>query len=251
MHPRNLLPASAAALSCAVPASAGFVGWTARTSIDPTTSTVFVDVFAGFDGTTDRVLNVYDADIVASGATFLQASSVARKAWSPEIGQTSVDRDSFMTLGTEVAEGIRYASTATAGDPGFTSFAGAWNGTPGSAPSTTVPDKAGWYASNPASAAIVAEALDGAGAHGWQNRSTQFGVWVAHFAFDAGSVSAGANISFTASIGSKPDANPGGWTIATDSRMFLVPGPWSLGLAAVAGIGQGRRRRRTGSAWPR
>jgi hypothetical protein len=232
---RCTLPALAV-LSLSAPASAAFVGWAAYSRVDAATSTVFVDVFANFDGASDRVLNVFNANVGASGAGFLQSGAIAKKAWSPQIGQTVDDRDSFMTIGGAVAGDEFYASSSTGGDPSFTSTAGAWNPTILSTPSTAVPTNAGWFAGNPNSSDIIAIDLDGATAGSWQNRTAAYGVWVAHFAFDATSVSAGATVTFNAKVGYKASSNPGSPLFGNDSRVFAIPAPGAIALLGAAGL---------------
>ena len=239
---RNTL-AALAALSFSVPASAAFVGWSALTRVDAATSTVFVDVVANFDSSADRALNVFNANISVSGAQFLQDTSIGRKAWAPQIGQTSRDRDSFMTIGMfETSEATFAASTA--GDPNFTGTPGAWSGTPLSAPSTSIPPNAGWYTSNPTSTENVAFDLSTVEDGDWQNRQAGFGVWVAHFALDQSAIAAGASISFGAKVGYKASAAPGSAIIGNDTQTFLIPAPGALALLGAAGLIGSRARLR-------
>ena len=223
-------------------ADAGFVGWAAATRTSGTT--VFVDVVANFDAGADRVLNVFDATIVASGTAFLQEAVTSRKAWAPSLGQTGEDRDSFMTLGGQSADSFGAAGSTTAGDPNFTGTPGAWNGTPLSAAMTTVPPDAGWYSNDPSSTEIVAIDLDTVRGAAWQGRSARYGVWVAHFAFDAATVLPGSTVSFQATVGYKPNANPGGASFGSASGMFVVPAPGAAALlgAAITIAAGGRRR---------
>jgi hypothetical protein len=242
MHPRNLLPASAAALSCAVPASAGFVGWAAASRIDGTT--VLVDVVANFDAASDRVLNVYDTGIGVSGATFIQDPALSRKAWAPAAGQTGDERDSFMTIGG--TDGLfALSGSGTGGDPSFTGTPGAWTPTLLSTPSTMVPPNAGWYASDPASAEIVAMDLDSAPGRDWQNRAGRYGVWVAHFAFDLAALAPGASVTFAGQVGYKATVGPGGPMFGGGSAQFtIIPAPGAVALLAAAGLVGARARAR-------
>ncbi len=232
---RCTLPALAV-LSLSAPASAAFVGWAAYSRVDAATSTVFVDVFANFNGASDRVLNVFNANISTSGASFLQSGAMARKAWSPQIGQTVDDRDSFMTIGGLVAGDEFFASSSTGGDPSFTATAGAWNPTILSTPSTAVPVNAGWFAGDPNSSDIVAIDLDGATGGSWQNRTAQYGVWVAHFAFNAASVTPGASVTFNAKAGYKSSAAAGSPLFGNDSQSFAIPAPGAVALLGAAGL---------------
>lgn len=242
MHLRNLLPASAAALCCAAPAGAGFVGWAAASRIDGTT--LFVDVVANFDSAADRLLNVYDAQIGVVGAAFLQDLAMPRKAWAPAAGQTGGDRDSFMTIGG-TAGLFDAASASTGGDPGFSSTPGAWAPTPLSAPSTSVPPNAGWYASDPSGAEILAMDLEPASGLDWQNRSGRYGVWVAHFAFDLASLAPGGSIGFAGQVGFKATDGPGGAMFGGGSARFsIIPAPGALTLLAAAGVLGARARGR-------
>jgi hypothetical protein len=240
---RPTLPA-VAALTLSTPASAAFVGWAAYTRTELGSSTVFVDVFATFDGAADRALNVFNGNIGASGATFLQAGSIGKKAWAPQAGQSAGERDSFMTVGGLLVGGEYYASSATGGDPSFTGTAGAWNPTILSTPSTTIPANAGWFASDPFGTDNVAVDLDAAVGGEWQSRTAQFGVWVAHFAFDAASVAPGATVTFNAKVGYKTGTGPGGSIVAADARTFMIPAPGAIALLGAAGLVGARVRMR-------
>ena len=234
MHNRYSLTATAIALACAARGHAGFVGWAAASRIDG--GTLFVDVVANFDSADDRVLNVFDAQVTAVGASFLQDSAIARKAWRPETGQSGADRDSFMTIGT-ADSGFGLAGTGTAGDPNFTSAPGAWNPTLFSAPSESVPPKAGWYAADPASMEAIAFDLDAIGGASWQGRQARYGVWVAHFAFDLDPGPAKAALGFSGSVGYKSTPGPGGAQFGSGSAQFaVIPAPGAVTLLAAAGL---------------
>lgn len=218
------------------------MGWAATSRIDG--ATVLVDVVANFDSASDRVLNVFDTGIGASGATFIQASSLSRKAWAPAAGQTGDERDSFMTIGG--VDGLfTIAGSGTGGDPSFTGTPGAWTPTLLSTPATAVPDNAGWYASDPASAEIVAMDLDAAPALDWQNRAGRYGVWVAHFAFDLAALAPGSSVTFGGQVGYKATDGPGGAMFGGGSARFaIVPAPGAVALLAAAGMVGARTRAR-------
>ncbi len=216
-----MLPAALAPL-----ASAGFVGWTG--SMYTLNGNLYLDVFAGMTATTDRLLNVYNANISATGASFYQAPGMGTRSWAPGF-ETLTAIDSFMTLGGYADSSDYYAASGTAGDPNFTGFA--------SATGTTVPANAGWYNTNPTTSEGLAQNLDYLGATTRIGANAQYGVWVAHFVFN--DASAGSSVSFAASAGFKT-ASTTGTQMATTTQVFAIPTPGAI----VAFVALGCRSRR-------
>jgi len=245
---KTIAPAVLGAAVIASPSLAGFTGWTAlsRTS----GSVLLVDVLANFSDANARALNVWDANITVTGASFLQQATLQRKGWAPAADQGPDDHDSFMTLGHVDELGITYVGQNVHGDPSFTSTPGAWNGTISSAPSMAVPTNAGWYCVPTSAApgqvqAIDLDSIENSGL--WQHRTGTHGVWVAHFAFDLASIAAGARLSFAASVGYRPDALPGNPIVGLGSSQFLltVPTPGVSIAMLVFALGGRSRRRKT------
>ena len=227
------------AASCTVTgANAAFVGWTGR--VHSAGGYVLLDVFAAVSSQQDHLLNVFNTQIAATGTTFYQAPGLATKAWSPYFGTSSMDSaDSFVTLGVFESTGTNYSATGTAGDPNFAGY----SPTPVSAPSTTIPAGAGWYTTQPLSSESDAKpkpAFFGAGS--WQGAQAPMGIWVAHFAFEASTITAESSVSFLGTAGYKVGSS----TVAvfgTDAQVFMLPAPGALAL--LAGAATRLRSRRT------
>ena len=243
----NHFVAASFALLVSTTSHAAFTGWTAYSRVSG--SVLLVDVLANFDSSQARLLSVFDANIAASGASFRQQATLQRKGWAPEADQGPDDHDSFMTIGHSEFGGETFVGSGIQADPNFTSTSGAWSGTIASAPSTSIPANAGWYCVPNSETigqtwAFPLSELGGSGS--WQNRQGDFGVWVAHFAFDIASISAGATLTFDASTGFRPDANAGAPIVGDGLATFglLVPAPGTvLALPALLSAVRGRRRR--------
>ena len=210
---------------------AGFVGWTAK--IQDTGTHYIMNVFAGMESTSDKLLNVFNMNISASGTTFFQQSGVAPSKWKP-IDDTSSNAsiDSFVTLGGFQYNGAYFSSYSTAGDPNFTNYT--------TSNQTTIPALTGWYNGTPTVSDIFAVSLSSfAGDTVGNSASASYGVWVAHFAFAKSATGSTANVSF-----SGRGAFNGG-TNLLDSRIFAVgpvPAPGALALLGLAGFASRRRR---------
>ena len=210
---------------------AGFVGWTAKIQDRGTHYTM--DVFAGMESASDKLLNVFNMNITASGTTFFQQAGVAASKWKPIDDTSSASSiDSFVTLGSFSAYGENYSSYSTAGDPNFTNYT--------TANATTIPALAGWYNGTPTVPDIFAVSLAGfAGDTVANSANASYGVWVAHFAFAKSATSGTANVSFSG----RGAFNSG--TNLLDSRIFAVgpvPAPGALALLGLAGVASRRRR---------
>ena len=210
---------------------AGFVGWTAKIQDRGTHYTM--DVFAGMESASDKLLNVFNMNITASGTSFFQAAGNAASKWKPIDDTSSTSSiDSFVTLGGFSSYGDNYSSYSTAGDPNFTNYT--------TANQTTIPALAGWYNGTPTVSDIFAVSLSGfAGDTVANSASASYGVWVAHFAFAKSATSGTANISF----GGRGAFNGG--TNLLDTRIFAVgpvPAPGALALLGLAGFASRRRR---------
>lgn len=245
---KTIAPAVVGAAVIASPCLAGFTGWTAFSRVSG--SVLLVDVFAGFSDQNARALLVFDANIAVTGASFLQQSSIQRRGWAPAADQGRGDHDSFMTLGSATEDGTTYVGWGVQGDPSFTGTPGAWAGTPGSAPSTAVPTRAGWYCVPDGTAAgqlnpVALASFQEPGA--WQRRTGTHGVWVAHFAFNAASIAPGAALNFDATVGYREAPGPGDPTIGQQSTQFILavpaPGVSMAMLALSRAVRNGRRRR--------
>ena len=218
-------------------AHAGFVGWTGY--VHSSGGYVMLDVFAGVSSSQDHLLNVFSTEIAAIGTTFYQAPGLATKAWNPYFGTSTMNSaDSFVTLGVFESTGTNYSASGTAGDPSFTGY----SPTPASAPSTAIASGAGWYTTQPLSAESDAKPLPAFFAGSWQGAQAPMGIWVAHFAFDASTITAQSAVSFLGSAGYKVGASTNA-EFGTDARVFVLPAPGAFAL--MAGAATRLRKRRT------
>jgi MYXO-CTERM domain-containing protein len=242
---KNMILAVSAVSAVAASANAGFQGFVA--SVRTSGAYTIMDIFAGVSNSSDKFLNVYDANIsttVAGG--FFQASGLANKTWKPNTGALEATRssiDSFMTAGTAGAQaygGVYYASQNTNGDPNFTGTS--WNGTFVSAAATTVPANAGWYTGDPTSVDNSAESLAGltGRVNGTNGQFATHGIWVAHLVLSGTNVQIGTDVSF-AGFASIKDGISGALSQGS-SNFSAVPAPGALALLGLAGFAARRRR---------
>jgi hypothetical protein len=241
-------------------ADAGFMGFVAFAK--QSGSYVVVDVFTAVSNSSDKFLNVYNANITTTSAGgFYQAAGLANKTWKADVANFNSTRssiDSFMTAGTYSGGaygGEYYASPNTNADPNFCfpSNGNNWcNATPASAPATTVPANAGWYTGDPTSVDNNAELLNFLGYTRIDSGATpasdntlgsagsagaQYGIWCSHMVI-AGTL-ANVRIDYSASASIKD-----GMTGGTDQRIstFVIPAPGAIALLGVGGIAMRRRR---------
>ena len=243
-------------------ANAGFLGFVA--SVRTVGANTVIDIFAGVGNSSDKFLNVYNANISTSLAGgFVQKPGLATKPWKPDTaGFTSTRNtsdDSFFTAGTfsgGAYGGEFYASSNTNGDPNFTGTS--WNATPASPAATTVPANAGWYTGDPTRVDNRAESLAGmigrinaaataasgntAGSLG--GATANYGIWCGHLVVVGTGMRSHdivqGNILWSASMSIKD-----GVTGATDQRISTfaaVPAPGALAVLAIAGFASRRRR---------
>ena len=242
---KNMILAVSAVSAVAASANAGFQGFVA--SVRTSGAYTIMDIFAGVSNSSDKFLNVYDANIstTVSGG-FYQQDGLATKTWKPDsAGFTSTRNsiDSFMTAGTfsgGAYGGQYYASTNTNGDPNFTGTS--WNATPASAAATTIPANAGWYTGNPTSVDNNAESLAGltGRVNGTNGQFATHGIWVAHLVLSGAGRQIGTDVSF-AGYASIKDGISGALSQGS-SNFAAVPAPGALALLGLAGFAARRRR---------
>lgn len=200
------------ALAAAVPgAHAGFVGWQAAIR-SAGAGRCYVDVFAGFGASSDRLLNVYNLNIqLGGGASFVQGSGASSK-WKAQddVSAENAD-DSFVTLGGfDGGDGHLYTSYGTSADPNFTNYT--------TAGAVTIPTSAGWYNADPTSTDIRAADLlstyDAWSGAVVQGAAASQQVWVGHFVIDRD-----IRDAWTLAIGGSAAFNSG--TNATDTQTFV------------------------------
>jgi hypothetical protein len=222
-------------------ADAGVIGYSsfARTASNGNT---VIDVFAVMSNASDRLLNVYNANLTTTQggstlSTYVQQAGTATRGWKPDATTSTRtnDVDSFMTIGVDGGapyEGQYYASAGTGADGNFTNW---------SSLAPTVPVNAGWFLSPPTLPDNVAESM--AGMTGIRVNSnaaagnSNLGVWCAHFVIAPGNV---GERWWNATAASKDGLT--GATITNTGTMNMVPAPGALALLGVAGFASRRRR---------
>ena len=232
--------ASAVALAT-TSADAGVLGFSSFARAASNGNTV-IDVFAVMSNASDRLLNVYNANLTTTQggstlATFVQQTGTATRGWKPDANTSTRNNivDSFMTIGVDGGapyDGEYYASAGTGADGSFSNW---------SSLAPTVPANAGWFLSPPTLPDNVAESM--VGIVGVRTDSSaaaagsNLGVWCAHFVIASGDVGARW---WNATAASK-DGITGG-TVTNTGTMNMVPAPGALALLGVAGFASRRRR---------
>ncbi|MEY4810134.1 MAG: hypothetical protein RI986_472 [Planctomycetota bacterium] len=224
-------------------ADAGVIGYSsfARTASNGNT---VIDVFAVMSNATDRLLNIYNANLTTTQggstlSTYVQQAGTATRGWKPDATTSTRtnDVDSFMTIGVDGGapyEGQYYASAGTGADGNFTNW---------SSLAPTVPVNAGWFLSPPTLPDNVAESMSGmtgtrvnTGTAGTSN----LGIWCAHMVMAPGSASV-----FWGGTSAVKDGVTGA-TVTTTAQstnlLAVVPAPGALALLGIAGFSSRRRR---------
>jgi MYXO-CTERM domain-containing protein len=239
---KTVLLVASAASAIAASANAGFLGFTGFSYIASNGNRV-IDVFAVVSNASDKLLNVYNANITnnagAGGATFFtQQAGLATRGWKPDAATSSRSNtvDSFMTIGVDGGapyEGQYYASANTGADGGFTF---GW-----STLGNTVPANAGWFLSPPTLPDSIAESLTGmTGTRvnlGPAGQDSNLGIWCAHMVMSGDTTSClwGA----TAAV---KDGNTGLVSTGSVAAGELIPAPGAIALLGLAGFASRRRR---------
>jgi MYXO-CTERM domain-containing protein len=239
---KTVLFVASVASAIAASANAGFLGFTGFSYIASNGNRV-IDVFAVVSNASDKLLNVYNANITnnagAGGATFFtQQAGLATRGWKPDAATSSRSNtvDSFMTIGVDGGAaymGQYYASAATGADGGFTS---GW-----STLGNTIPANAGWFLSPPTLPDSIAESLSGmTGTRvnlGPAGQDGTLGVWCAHMVMDGNTTSClwGA----TAAV---KDGVTGLVSSGSVTAGQLIPAPGAIALMGLAGFAARRRR---------
>ncbi|RLS22090.1 MAG: hypothetical protein DWH71_03280 [Planctomycetota bacterium] len=239
---KTVLLVASAASAIAASANAGFLGFTGFSYIASNGNRV-IDVFAVVSNASDKLLNVYNANITnnagAGGATFFtQQAGLATRGWKPDAATSSRSNtiDSFMTIGVDGGAaygGQYYASGSTGADGGFTF---GW-----STLGNTVPANAGWFLSPPTLPDSIAESLTGmTGTRvnlGPAGAGSNLGVWCAHMVMSGDTTSClwGA----TAAV---KDGVTGLVSSGSVTAGELIPAPGAIALMGLAGFAARRRR---------
>jgi MYXO-CTERM domain-containing protein len=239
---KTVLLVASAASAIAASANAGFLGFTGFSYIASNGNRV-IDVFAVVSNSSDKLLNVYNANITnnagVGGATFFtQQAGTATRGWKPDAGSSTRSNivDSFMTIGVDGGapyEGQYYASAGTGADGGFTS---GW-----STLGTTVPANAGWFLSPPTlpdGGAATLSGMTGTRINlGPAGADSNLGIWCAHMVMSGDTTSClwGA----TAAV---KDGVTGLVSSGSVAAGQLIPAPGAIALLGLAGFAARRRR---------
>jgi hypothetical protein len=232
--------ASAAAI-VTTSADAGILGFSSfmRTASN---GNIVVDVFAVMSNASDRLLNVYNANLTTTqgGSTlsaFVQQGGTATRGWKPDANSSTRSNivDSFMTIGVDGGapyEGQYYAAANTSPDGNFTNW---------SSLAPTVPVNAGWFLTPPTLPDNLPESMTGiVGFRTDSNRAaaeSNLGVWCSHFV-----IAAGTNASWWNATAASKDGITGGTVTNTGTMNMIVPAPGAFALLGVAGFASRRRR---------
>jgi hypothetical protein len=222
-------------------ADAGVIGYSsfARTASNGNT---VIDVFAVMSNASDRLLNIYNANLTTTSggstlSTYVQQAGFSTRGWKPDASSTRSNIvDSFMTIGVNGGApdyGQYYASAGTGADGNFSNWS--------SVGATTVPVNAGWFLSPPTLPDNVAESMVGiVGTRTNSNAAaagSNLGVWCSHFVIESGAV---GDRWWNATAASKDGLT--GATITNTGTFNMVPAPGVLALLGVAGFASRRRR---------
>ena len=233
--------ASAAAI-VTTSAEAGILGFSSFTRT-ASNGNIVVDVFAVMSNASDRLLNVYNANLTTTQggstlSTFVQQAGTATRGWKPDANSSTRSNivDSFMTIGVDGGApyyGQYYASAGTGADGNFTNW---------SSLAPTVPVNAGWFLSPPTLPDNVAESMSGmtgtrvnTGTAGTSN----LGIWCAHLVMAPGTSSV-----FWAGTSAVKDGVTGATvtTTAASTDFLAIPAPGAFALLGLAGFSSRRRR---------
>ena len=239
---RAFVFAASAVAVVSASADAGVIGFAAFSRVASNGNRV-IDVVAVMQNASDRLLNVYGANLANSAGGFIQQAGAATRGWKPDAASSTRSNsvDSFCTIGVDGGApyyGEYYASAATGADGGFTT---GW-----STASPNMPSGSGWFLSPPTLPDNVAESLanfsgsrvnsNGAAAGGTH------GVWFAHL------VMVGNATSCTLSISAASKDGITGATVAASisptNAFEMIPAPGAVALLGVAGMASRRRRDR-------
>ncbi len=251
---KNFVLAGVSSLAIAAAASAAFTGFQSTTSIVNFGSVDYavINVYAGFDVNTAKVVNVFNATI-SSTCTFVHQGGDTN--WSPKPGDmggaANAVADSFVTIGGNQAQGgnPNLASNSTSADPNWGDDGFFQAG---------IPALAGWFNGNPPN--NQGQALAVGGLAGFNTFVGRF-VCVAKKILKTTTVDGQGNIlsvefsdtadtlSFKANVTATPTGNNGqsikifDYAFILNEQTVVIPAPGALALLGLAGLAGGRRRR--------
>ena len=229
-------------------ADAAFVGWGGFLRTVGTNRVL--DVFAVCNASTDRVLNVFNANIAreTGGVAFVQQAGLSTRGWGRDAASSTRTNgtDSFMTIGTDGGGpyyGV-YTASAASPDGNFTNWGG--SGAPNTA--TAVAANAGWFFSPPTAPETQVEDISNSANMGFGTTVTRlgaagnYGTWVAHIVVtNTNWTASGASLLWSASASVKDIS---GATNQTAGQTNFIPAPGAVTLLGAAGAASRIRRRK-------
>jgi len=230
------------AASLVASADAGVLGFSSFTRTASNGNTV-IDVFAVMSNASDRLLNIYNANLTtteggSTRATFVQQAGMATRGWEPDATTSTRSNivDSFVTIGVYGGgpyNGEYYASAFIVADGSFPNL-----------PSATLPANASWFLSPPTLPDNLAESMSGMTGTRTDSSAaaagSNLGVWCAHLVIASGDFGARWwNATAAAKDGVTGVTNTNTGTM----QMYPVPAPGVLALLGVAGFASRRRRK--------
>lgn len=185
-----------------------------------------VEVYAMFEATNEKVLNVFNANIGLEGASsFYHSGGEGNETWAPS--GTNV-ADSRCSIGPLIGGSVNP-------DPNFTN----WNWDNGEDPNLPPAPNAGWFTTNPNGGQNAAAAVAGLTEN---NTGSNLGVRLGRFSILAAGDSSNRRLIFDIELKWNVVGQTGS-TNGADSEIFkYVPAPGAMALLGLAGLA-GRRRR--------
>ena len=220
------------AASLVVSADAGVLGFSSFRRTASNGNTV-IDVFAVMSNASDRLLNIYNANLTttqggSTPATYVQQAGMATRFWEPVVFSSARSNivDSFVTIGVDGGapyNGEYYASAVTIvfgrGDQ--------------------VLLNAGWFLSTtlPGNLAESMSGMTGARTNTGTAGTSNLGIWCAHLVMAPGTASV-----FWGGTSAVKDGVTGATVTTTALATNLIPAPGALALLGLAGFSSRRRR---------
>lgn len=244
---KNFVLAGVSSLAIAAAASAAFTGFKSTSSIVTFNGVDYavVNVYASFDVSTAKVVNVFNSNISSTG-TFVHQGGDTN--WSPKGsdmgGAANAVADSFVTIGGTNANTNSTNPDPNWGDDGFYQAG--------------IPALAGWFNGNPPNNAGQANVVGGL--DGFNTFVGRF-VLVAKKILKTTTVDGNGNIisvefsdtadtlSFKGNVTATPTGNNGlgdsifDFAFILNEQTVVIPAPGALALLGLAGLAGGRRRR--------
>lgn len=216
----------AAALTAS--ANAAFLGYAAKSDIVNVSGVDYarIEVFAMFQATNEKVLNMFNANITLDGAsTFYHSGGEGNETWAPSGSNLA---DSRVCIGPLIGGSV-------SSDPNFLNY----NWDNGFDPNLPPTPNAGWFTTNPNGGQNAAAEVTGLTEN---STGSTLGVRVGRFSILNAGDTSNRRLNFSSEIKWNLVGQTGS-TNGADSEIFkYVPAPGAMALLGLAGLA-GRRRR--------